>query len=348
MTRKGIIGLVIGAVVLIGVTVWSLLQGRAPQDQVVVTEVEARTVTLHATVASSGTIQPARRADLAFSSGGTVSDVFVRVGDVVTAGAPLAAIGTGELQADLDSAAAQLNAARADYNTARNSGDNSRITSARSTLQARQNAYDNAVKALDAATIRAPFDGTVALVFVEPGDKVGGGSSALGGFDLSSLGDLGGVDIGSMLGSLGGSGSSAGAVGTSSGTAVTVISTNRFVVEATVGPADIGKLVKGQVVSIKPDGSGETLTGVIVQVGVMAESSGGAAAFPLIVEIDGDQVLYAGTGAQLEIVYETHVDVVGVPSGAITVNAAHETVVQVKTDTGSREQVVVTGLAEAG
>jgi macrolide-specific efflux system membrane fusion protein len=341
--------MVVGAVALIAITVWSLLQGRAPEDQVNVSEVEARSVTLNATVASSGIIQPAHRADLAFSSGGTVSGVFVQVGDVVSAGTPLAAINTDDLQAELDSAAAQLNAAQADYNSARSSGDSARIASARSTLQTRQNTYDNAVTTLDAATIKAPFDGTVALVFVKPGDKVGSSSSAmsgLGGVDLSSLGSIGGIDVSSMLGSLSSGGTAAGSSG--GGTALTLISTNRFIVEANVGPADIGKLLKGQSVSIKPDGSAETLSGVVTQVGVIAESSGGAAAFPFIVEIDGDQVLYAGTGAQLEIVYETHADVVGVPSGAIAVNADHETVVQLKTEGGSKEQVVVTGLAEKG
>jgi macrolide-specific efflux system membrane fusion protein len=345
MTRKGIIGLLFGAVAVVVAIVWSLMQGGAEEDKVVTTEVEARIVSLHATVASSGTIQPKHRADLAFSSSGTVSDVFVQVGDVVVAGTPLAAIGTSELQAELDSAATQLSAAHADYSAASSAGDEARIAAARSTLQTRQNAYDNAQKALDAATIKAPFDGTVALVQVAPGDKIGGGSSGYSGFDVSSLGSVSGIDVSSILGGVSGSGTSSGGSGV---TALTMISTNRFIVEASVGPADIGKLSKGQSVTIKPEGSGYLLAGEVIEVGVIANSASGAAAFPLIVEIAGEQVLYAGTGAQLEIVYETHSAVVGIPSGAISVNASHETVVYVKTATGSREQVVTTGLTESG
>ena len=133
--------------------------------------------TLKSTVSATGTITPKREEDLSFSSSGTVTRVAVDVGDKVTKGDVLAKIDTTTLQAQVDAAEAQLTAARtqaADDGSAsstQRAADDAEVASAESDLEAARDA-------LDAATLRAPFSGTVSAVGYEVGDQAGTGANA--------------------------------------------------------------------------------------------------------------------------------------------------------------------------
>ena len=297
-------------------------------------EATATMTTIQTTVGASGTIAPAQRADLSFSSAGTVASVAVAVGDKVVAGQALAAIDLTDLQSAVDAAQSGVDAAQSDYNTAVASGSSSRITAAKSTLKTKQNALDNAKTALQNGTLTAPFDGTVAIVNVAVGDKVGSSSGSSGGSGQYS--NTGSVSGGSNSG------------GTSSSAAITVISTDTYQVTTSVGSADVGQVAKGQACTVVPNGTTTQLPGTVASVGVIASSSDASgAAFPVVIDITGTQPgLYAGVSATVTIVTASR-QALTVPTNAITYQngTAH---VQRKTGDSTADTVVQTGATTGG
>jgi hypothetical protein len=177
----------------------------------------------------------------------------------------------------------------------------------------------------------------VAVVNIAKGDQVGsssGGSSSGG----SSSG-------GSNSGGSTGSGSS-----TSSSTAVTVISTDAYVVDTSVGSADLAKLKVGLQAVITPTGSTEPIYGTVATVGVMASSSSSSssgssgtstATFPVTIDVtEAQKSLFAGASATVSIIVQQRDNVLVVPTLAVT-TANGNTVVD-KLVNGSPVQTAVT------
>jgi len=324
------------AVVAVGVVLYFVLRPSAtPAPTTHTQDFTVATMTMEKTVQITGTIEPAQRADLSFTSSGTVRTVDVAVGDQVKAGQALAAIGLTDLQSAVDQAQAALTAARDDYNTAVSGGDKTKINAAKSTLTTKQNALDNAKTALANGTLTAPFDGTVAIVNVAVGDKVGSGTGA----GTTGSGGSGGNS---------GGGSNSNAAATTSTAAITVISTDTYQVTASVGSADVGSLSKGQTCEVTPNGTSTHLPGTVASVGVIATSATSAGAmFPVAIDITGPQKgLYAGVGAAVTIVTSSR-QVLAVPAAAITRegNLQH---VQLKSNSGLVDTVVETGETTGG
>lgn len=242
--------------------------------------------TYKTTVSSTGTITPRHQEDLAFSSSGTVTRVAVSVGDKVHRGDVLARIDTTSLQAQLDAAEAQVTAAETQLSddgsasATQRAADRASVASAESDLAEAQDA-------LAAATLRAPFDGTVSAVGYEVGDQA----------DSAGQGS-------------GGSGSTP---------AITVISPRALQVDANVSAADVSRLKKGMQVEITPTGGGEVAYGTVSEVGVIATASdSGAAQFPVTVDVTGRPTgLYAGSTASLAITVKQATDVLAVNTQAL-------------------------------
>lgn len=247
--------------------------------------------TMKDTVTASGTIAPRRSADLDFEVSGTVTDVYVEVGDRVTQGQALARVDDDALVASRTAAAASLTAAYtqldddqdADASDTQLAADQTAIVAARATLS-------EAKQAVEDATLRATITGTVASLDLAVGDVVGGA----GGTDPT-------------------------ADGSTSTSAVVLVSTGRYVVDATVASSDVKQLKKGLQAEIAPTGVTETVYGTVASVGLVAEtSSSGAAVFPVTIEVTGKRKdLYAGTSADASIIVEQRTDVLTVPSGAL-------------------------------
>ena len=244
--------------------------------------------TLRTTVSATGTITPRRQEDLTFSSSGTVTRVAVEVGDEVEKGDLLATIDSTALRARLDAAEAQLTAAETqadgdgDASSTQRAADDAAVASAQSDVAAAQDA-------LAAATMRAPFAGTVSAVGYEVGDQVGSGST-------TPAADSSG-----------------------SSPAITVISPHALQVDATVSAADVSRLKQGMQVQITPTGGGDVAYGTVAEVGVIATASdSGAAEFPVTVDVTGTATgLYAGSTASLEITVEQATDVLAVSTQAL-------------------------------
>jgi multidrug efflux pump subunit AcrA (membrane-fusion protein) len=277
-----------------------------------------RTVTLaqetvKETVGATGTVEPARRADLSFGAAGTVTSVKVAVGDQVAKGDVLATLDDDDLQADLDAAQADLESAQDDLTTAEDDDDTTaaELSAAKAKVAVDESTVSTAETARDAARLRATFAGTVAEVGVAKGDTVGSGSASSGSGSSGSSGTSG-----------------TGTTGTTTA-AVTVISTDRYTVAAGVGSADLAKVKKGLQAQITTSGSTSTVFGTVSSVAVMASTSGstsagtgtaaGSATFPVVITVTGTRKdLYAGATATVSIIVSQRDDVLTVPTAAVS------------------------------
>jgi macrolide-specific efflux system membrane fusion protein len=270
--------------------------------------------TYKTTVSATGTITPKRAEDLSFSSSGTVTRVAVSVGDRVRKGDVLAAMDATSLRAQLDAAEAQLTAAKSqlsedsDASSTQRAADNAAVASAESDL-------DEAQDALAAATLRAPFSGTVSAVGFEVGDQAGSSS-----------------------------GTPAADGGSGSTPAITVISPHSLQIDADVSASDVSRLEKGMQVEITPTGGGEVVYGTVSEVGVIATASeSGAAQFPVTVDVTGRPTgLYAGSTADVAITVKQADDVLAVNSQALHTDG-DTTYVYVMHGSKRTKQVVTVG-----
>jgi multidrug efflux pump subunit AcrA (membrane-fusion protein) len=164
-------------------------------------------------------------------------------------------------------------------------------TSAQATL-------DEAEEALAGATLRSTINGTVAALSLAVGDRVGSGGVAVGG-------------------AAGGA--------TTSTSDVTVISTNRFLVNASVGSADLASVKKGLQARITPTGATTAVFGTVRSVGIVATSATsaagatGSATFPVVIAVTGTpKGLYVGGSASVVITISQTEGVLSVPTQAIS------------------------------
>lgn len=176
---------------------------------------------------------------------------------------------------------AQLTAAQAQLDAAEENGDSddASVVSAESDVTAAQEAVDN-------ATLTSTIDGTVVTVDLKVGDRVG---------------------------NTGGGG------GDSETTQVTVVSTNRFVVEAKVGSEDVDQVKQGMTAEITATGSDEPVEGTVTTVGLVASADdSGAATFPITLDVTGERDdIYAGSSATVSIVVEERENVLTIPAMAL-------------------------------
>ena len=308
------------AVVLVAggaTTAWALNRTSSTSKSTTTTTlVAATTSTLRQTVTTTGTIEPATEADLSFGVSGTVTSVPVAVGTVVAKGTVLATVGTTDLQAAVESAQAAVDAAQQQVSSVA-SGTAAQQASAQAQLASAQNKLTQAQQSLADAQLTSPIAGTVAAVNIATGDTVGSGSSGSGS---------GGSGSGSSGSGTGGSGSGgSGAAGStnssssSSSAQVVVISTGSWVVNASVGSADLASVKKGLQVEITPTGSTSRLFGLVDSVGIVAtSSSGGSATFPVRIVLTGTPTgVYAGGTADVTIIVKQLQNVLTVPTAAI-------------------------------
>ncbi|KAA1400469.1 biotin/lipoyl-binding protein [Aeromicrobium ginsengisoli] len=301
--RQYVIAAVV-ALVLVGGGGWWFL-GRADGAEAESITATVSAGTFQQTVTGSGTIQPAREADLDFEVSGRVTSVKVKAGDTVAKGDVVATLDTASLDAALASAKAQLEAA--ETTVANDSSESSTQQASNSAaLLSAQADVTQAKDDLAAATLRATFSGTVASVDVAVGDQAG--SSSSGSADAGGQGGTGAATGGDT------------SAATTSTAAVTIVQPRTFVVDADVAADDITQVKKGLQVQITPTGATTPIFGTVKEVGLVAETgTSGAATFPVTVSVTGAQKdLYAGTSADISIVVKQVQNVLTVPTLALT------------------------------
>lgn len=342
--RSGVIALVVVLVIAVAAGGWWWTHRPTAAAATAATQlVAASTETVKETVSATGTIQPATQANLKFGQSGKVTAVDVKVGDTVTAGQPLGALDTTNLKAALTLAQQQLAAAQAQLTAATTADNAQQIASANASVTSAQIKVTSAQQALDQATLTSTIAGTVAAVNVAVGDTVNGGTTTSGGSSSSGgsggsssaggSGGSGGSAGGSGSGGSAGSGAAAGSTSASSASAAqfVVITTNAWVVNATVGAADLVKLKSGLQVTITPTDATQPIFGTVSTVGVIGTTSGGTSTFPVTIAVTGTPTgLYAGTSAAVLITYKQVPDVLTVPTAAIHEEGGQTVVYQMK------------------
>jgi membrane fusion protein, multidrug efflux system len=188
--RKLALGLGLG---LAGFTLTACVEEEAPAE---VDARPVRTITVEErqvgeTVAIAGTVESQVQADLGFRIGGRVLERLVNVGDVVTAGQPLAKLdpsdeenGLRAAEASLAAAEAQLTEASENFNRQRQLYDRgflaragldraeATLTSATSAADAARAQLGIAKRRLNDTLLLADAPGTVTVIGAEPGEVV--------------------------------------------------------------------------------------------------------------------------------------------------------------------------------
>jgi len=112
---------------------------------------------------------------------------------------------------------------------------------------------------------------------------------------------------------------------------VVVIATNAWLVNSTVGAADLAKLKNGMQVTITPTGATQPIFGTVSTVGVIGTTSGGTSTFPVTIAVTGSPTgVYAGTTASVVITVKQVPDVLTVPTSAIHEENGQTVVYQMK------------------
>jgi len=295
-----------------GIGIWlGTSSSSIPPLQITTQVVSVTTGTMKQTVSASGTIAPAQQANLNFGASGTVTAVNVSAGQTVTTGQTLATVDPSALQATVNSAQASLTSAQAKLasdqsasaSASQIASDQASVTSAQSQLTSDQTNLDN-------ASLTSTITGTVASVNLSVGQQVAGTSNSSGSGSGSGSGSASSSSSPASTGSsnspsnsaspsASSSASSASSSSSSSSSAqIVVISTNSFVVNATVDDTQVGQVKQNDQVVITPSGSTTNVYGTVSSVGLIATQSSTVATFPVAIAVTGSPTgIYAGSTA---------------------------------------------------
>lgn len=214
--------------------IWAATGSRATAPSYAMAAAVART--LRQTVSATGTVEPARTANLDFAVSGQVSGVGVAVGQTVRRGQALAKVNASSLATQVAQANASVAAAQARLTADTSAGAlAAQITADQTALSAARTAYTAAKASLAQATHRSPIAGKVAAVTLTAGQQVSGGSATTGtgsGGSSSLAADGSGA---SSISSSGGSAAGGAAAGGTSGVTGSTSSPAQVVVIDTTG-----------------------------------------------------------------------------------------------------------------
>ncbi|MBI4900141.1 MAG: efflux RND transporter periplasmic adaptor subunit [Actinobacteria bacterium] len=294
---------IVAAVALIvvaagGILVWRLSRPAAASSAATTTTtVKATKTTQRTSVSATGTLSPQNQAYLNFPAGGTVSTVNVTLGQSVVAGQVLATEDTTTLASVVTSAQAAVDSAQSSLDTldSSSSATSAQIEAAKAQLAAAQAKLTTAKNDLAGATMTAPFAGVVAQVNLTPNSKVNGTTSTTTGPGTTTT-------ISST---------------TSAAAQIVVVDTRTWLVNSTVGMADLASLKQGLTCTVTPTGSTTSLAGTLTSIGIVGTTTAGTTSYPVIVTLAGNPTgLYIGGSADVSIVV-SEVTVLTVPTAAV-------------------------------
>lgn len=268
------------------------------------------TETVRDTVTADGSVAASRTADESFAVAGRVTRVAVAEGERVRKDQVLAVVDDAALVATRRAAQSSYDAALAQLDDDEDAGAGDvQLASDRAAIVSARAALADARSAVEDATLRASIKGTVTSVDLAEGDTVG------------STAPTAGAD-------------------TSAGT-ISIVSTGRYVVDATVAAADVDRLKRGLQAEIAVTGVADTVYGTVEEVGLVARTNdSGAAVFPVTIAVTGRRHdLYAGVSATATIVVKQREGVLTVPSRALTTEDGTTYAIQVEDGEETRVEV---------
>lgn len=298
--------------------------------------VTVTTGTVKQSVSATGTLAPAHEEQLNFLVSGQVTGVSAVTGARVHKGQALATINSAALAASKAQAQASVASAQAKVDSDESSGATSTQTDAdTAALTAAKNQLASARSQLAEATLTSPIDGVVAAVNLTVGQSVSGSASGSG-------------NGGSGNGGSGNGGSGSGGSDATSAQ-VLVISTDSWLVNASVDASSVGLLKTGEQAQLTVTGADATVYGTIASIGlVSSSSSSGTASYPVVVDVTGSPAgLHDGADVTASLIYKQVTGLV-IPTTALHRNTdGSEYVEQVKNGTTVHTTVHV-GLSAGG
>jgi multidrug efflux pump subunit AcrA (membrane-fusion protein) len=346
--------------------------------------IAATTTTIKQSVTSTGTIEPAQQDELNFAVSGKVTSVRVAEGDKVNAGDVLATVDSAELDASLAQAKALLASAQARLAADQDAtASDTQLAADEAAVTTADDQVSSAQQAKDDAVLTAPIKGVVATVNLAVGQQVSGAASGSSGSGQSGGGSGAGGSGQSGAGS--GSGQSGSSGGSSSSAQFLVISTDSWVVDATVDSSGVGLIAKGDQATIVPGSGGSgggaglggaglggaglgraggagsgraggagvttggaSVFGTISSVGLIATNSSGTASYPVEIKVTGSPSgMHAGDSATVSLIYRQLSNVLAVPTLAVSQVNGASVVYQIS---GGKKvaRTVTTGVASGG
>jgi macrolide-specific efflux system membrane fusion protein len=331
------------------------------------------------TVTGSGNIEAGTDLDVNFQAGGTLSNVFVHVGQHVNKGKLLATLNQSSAQLTLDQAEQNLTAAQDQLSSAESGSSTSTssttggsggssgtsgststtssaesIASAQAAVDSAQASLENAQTALNETKLYAPISGTVvSLAALSPGDAVSTGStgsastttsSATSGTSSSS-GSSTGSSSGTTTGSLGGSGSSTSSSSSSGSTSsafAEIVNTGKMTMTVAFSESDVNKLKVGQTATVTPDAlSGVELGAHVTAISPVGTTSSNVVSYDATLTPDQkDSSVKLGMSASAAVIVG-QAQGVTVPNAAVSGSASLATVTVLRNGKQTQQQVAV-------
>jgi multidrug efflux pump subunit AcrA (membrane-fusion protein) len=286
------------------------------------------TGTVRQSVSATGTLAPASEENLNFSVSGEVTKVAVSEGQHVKKGQTLATIDSASLQATVAQAesAVASDEARVDDDSSNDASD-TQVAADKAALTAAKNQLASAKSQLASATMTSPINGVVAAVNLTVGESVSGNAAS----NPNASSDSSSND------------------NSSSDPQILVISTNSWLVNATVDATSVGLIKKGNQAQLTVTGASDTVYGTISSIGLVSSSTSGTASYPVVIDVTGSPSgLHDGANVTATLIYKQVSNVLVVPTLALHRNAnGGQYVEQVKN--GKTVQTTVrVGIASGG
>jgi macrolide-specific efflux system membrane fusion protein len=271
--RLNSVGLINAALVVVavggGIWAYQIVSGPAAAEaSQATTRTRAVVVTqgtVSQTVSASGSVASAATANANFTTSGTVTEVGVKVGDVVAKGQVLAKVDATAAQASLNTAKANLTAAKAALTRAENnSADDATITSAEAQVASAQASVTSAQTTVNGTVLTAPIAGTVTAV----NGAVGSSSSSSGS-------------------SSGGATGATGSTSSSSSGFIQLADLTKLQINASFAEADATKLKAGQAAEISWSAlSGTRATGKVSTISPTATTSNNVNSYAVVIGLE--------------------------------------------------------------
>jgi multidrug efflux pump subunit AcrA (membrane-fusion protein) len=144
---------------------------------------------LSMTVDSSGNIVPRAEIGLAFTTGGRVAETLVTEGEQVETGQLLLRLDTQDLEWQVEQARLSVSIAEYDLSDMRDDyyEESDQVKRSKAKLEQAQVSLQQAEWRLEQATLKAPINGIVTALFVEPGEMANSGQAVIILSDLANL-----------------------------------------------------------------------------------------------------------------------------------------------------------------
>jgi macrolide-specific efflux system membrane fusion protein len=312
-------------------TVQSPTSGTAAAAATRTVPVQQGTVTQ--TVTATGAVQSAGTASASFVTGGTVTAIDVKVGDLVKKGQVLAKVDPAAARRTLAAAEADLSAANDSVTRAKAAGSDT--STAENAVTQAQLSVDDAGAAVTGTVLKAPTAGTVTAVNGTLGSSSSGtgtssSSSSGGGQASTGQGSTGQGSTGQASTGQGSTGSSSSSAGSSSSGFIELADLTRMQVTASFAEADATKLREQQAATVTWNALSATVqSGKVVAVDPSATTANNVVTYGVTLSLDK-----VPAGAKVGQTVSVSV-VTGTVQNAIFVNSAAITTV------GNRHSVTV-------